>query len=128
MTASLIGGQLKIEGDAFGNDIRIAQSATAVTITGRNGTLVDGAASSLRLAEIKMNAGNDVVAIARLRTAGDQVIELGDGNDRVNLTGDVTGTLVAVVGGQGTDTVAGNNLTSGGDMSFHLDWRTASGG
>ncbi|MCU0705692.1 MAG: hypothetical protein MUF18_17115 [Fimbriiglobus sp.] len=127
VTATLIGGQLKIEGDDFANDIRVSQTSTAVTVAGRNGTLVNGvasvrfAAANLQQAEIKMNGGNDVVAIARLVTGGDQVIELGDGNDRINLNGDVTGTLVAVIGGQGDDTVTGTNLTSGGDMNFQLE-------
>lgn len=101
VVASLIGGQLKIEGDDFGNDVRIAQNATGVTVTGRNGTLVNGvasvrfAATNLQQAEIKMNGGND----------------------RINLTG----TLVAVIGGQGEDTVNGTNLTSAGDMNFQLE-------
>lgn len=127
VTATLIGGQLKIDGDDLGNDIRIVQNATSVTVTGRNGTTVNGftsvrfGATSLEKAEIKMNGGNDILAIARLVTSGDQVIELGDGNDRTNLTGDVTGTLVAIIGGAGDDTVNGTNLTSGGDMSFQLE-------
>jgi hypothetical protein len=90
VSAALEGSLLVIAGDNLNNQITVAQSAVGdITITGANGTLVNGLRSvrfpgvQLNAAEMLMGAGNDIVTLRGIRAANDLFINLGPGADRL---------------------------------------------
>jgi hypothetical protein len=118
------GALVTVFGDNASNQIIVAQNlAGDVTVTGRNGTLVNGL-PSVRLArvaleqmEIRMEGGNDIVTVSGLNVSNDLYVNLGDGSDRL-LTGAVAnriGAHLTVEGGNGNEIVRLTNWFVGGD-------------
>lgn len=127
VTASLLGGQLSVYGDGADNNITVTQSATALTISGQNGTRVNGLASvtfafpSVVQAEFKMEGGNDTVAISGLRTTlGDITLETMLGNDSVSMSNVQAGSTISVNMEGGDDSFAAIGATAGADMSVEM--------
>lgn len=120
VTAELSGGDLFITGDSLGNEVRVAQAANGtVTVTGQNGTLINGLTSVtfanavLNKIEANMEAGNDVLTIARATVAGDILVQMDDGNDRVVATNVSAGLDAIFIGGAGIDVLDDNGITGG---------------
>lgn len=121
------GALLKVFGDNAANDIAITQNANGdVTVSGRNGTLINGLASArfprmvLNAVEIDLAGGNDVVAISNLRIANDLNVKLGDGSNRL-LTGaspSAVGANVSIEGGLHSDMIRLTNWIVGGDVAI----------
>ncbi len=121
---ALEGSLLKVVGDNLANDIVIAQNiAGDITVTGRNGTTVNGRPSfrlprvALNAIEMQMEGGNDVVAVRSLQVANDLYANLGEGNDRFDLlAGTTIGAIAGVEGGIGADTIRVIDSVVGADL------------
>lgn len=121
---ALEGSLLKVVGDNLSNDIVIAQNiAGDITVTGRNGTTVNGRPSfrlprvALNAIEMQMEGGNDVVAVRSLQVANDLYANLGEGNDRFDLlAGTTIGAIAGVEGGIGADTIRVIDSVVGADL------------
>ncbi len=127
VSASLLGGQLSVFGDGGDNNITVTQSATALTISGQNGTLVNGQAAvsfafpSIIQAEFKMEGGNDTVAISGLRTTlGDITVETMSGDDAVTLNGVSAASTLSVNMEVGGDSFSATDTTAGADMGLEM--------
>lgn len=110
---ALEGSLLKVIGDNLGNDFVISQNiAGDITVTGRNGTTVNGRPSfrlprvALNAIEMQLEGGNDIVTVRNLQVANDLYANLGEGNDRFDLlAGTNVGVNASVEGGLGADTI-----------------------
>jgi hypothetical protein len=121
------GELVKVFGDNAANNIAIAQNLNGdITVTGRNGTLVNGRTSvrlprvPLNAMEIDMGGGNDIVALSNLRIANDLFVNLGEGANRL-LTGAApssVGANVAIEGGMSSDLIRLTQWTIGGDLAI----------
>ena len=94
ITTSLNDGTLNIQGDAAADDIAIVGSATPgqVTVTGRNGTTVDGVVDGSTTVNgvradlfIQLFGGDNVVSLDNLYIAGKIDVFSGDQSDVVTL-------------------------------------------
>lgn len=113
--AALEGGLLVVEGDQFGNQIAIARTATGdVVVSGQNGTLINGLPAvrfprvELNAVDIRMEGGNDIVAIRNLQVATDLNVDLGAGNDRLTSPAAAPSTIggnMSILGNEGNDIV-----------------------
>jgi hypothetical protein len=124
--ATLEGSLMKIEGDNLSNQIAVTQNSVGdVIVSGQNGTRINGLSSvrfarpQLNAMEIRMEGGDDTVAMRGVNLTNDLFVDLGAGNDR--LTSPATtpiniGANAAVYGGAGTDTVQLANATVREDL------------
>lgn len=126
--AQLSGGDLALQGDNLGNEVRVSQAANGnVTVRGLNGTTVNGLAqvtypaAVLNKVEANLEGGNDILTIGSLNVAGDVFVQAGEGNDRVVLNGTISGSLVSVSGGLGADTVRVADVSVLGDMNVNTE-------
>jgi hypothetical protein len=118
VTAMLSGGTLTVVGDAFDNAVSIRQSPLGdITIVGLNGTTVNGRSAVfvgrglLNGLNVNMGGGNDAVEVVGLWVWGAITVEGGAGNDTIRLAA-VTGGSIAVDGGPGNDTVIAQGVVS----------------
>jgi hypothetical protein len=117
VTTALNSGTLTITGDTAADDIAIVGTANPgeITVTGRNGTLVNGVANgstTISGVTAHINAdfgtGNNVINVDNIYLAGHLQLAMADGVDRVILgaTGVVsTGLHCTVATGRGNDIV-----------------------
>lgn len=126
--AQLSGGDLALQGDNLGNEVRVSQAANGtVTVRGLNGTTVNGlaqvtyAGAVLNKVEANLEGGNDVLTIGSLNVAGDVFVQAGEGNDRVVLNGTISGSLISVSGGLGADTVRLADVNVLGDVNVNTE-------
>ena len=110
VTTSLNGGTLTITGDGGADDIAIVGTPGGeITVTGRNGTTVNGSTvvpGVLGDLLIDLGDGNNVINVDNVFLAGRLDLETGDGNDQVvfGATGVVTsGGICSVNTGAGND-------------------------
>jgi hypothetical protein len=87
---NVVDGNLRIAGDAEGNEILITAGAEpgSFVITGVDGTTLDGAAdpitvTGVRNIRINLGEGNDLAAVAGANIRGNVGIQTGAGDDRV---------------------------------------------
>jgi hypothetical protein len=124
VTALLEGSLLTVTGDNASNSVLISRSSTGdVTVTGRNGTRVNGVAFArfprlqLNAAEIRMEGGNDSVTLQGIRTGNDLYINLGSGADGLNTTAPVTvGANLTIEAAEGADNIQLTGLTAAEDI------------
>lgn len=124
--AALEGSLLTVEGDNFDNQIAITRSTVGdIVISGQNGTLVNGLPSfrfpqvQLNALEVRMEAGNDTVALRGLQVANDVNVNLGAGNDRLTSPATSPSTIsgnMFVLGDEGNDVVQLAALTVREDL------------
>lgn len=126
--AALEGSLLTVEGDNLDNQIAITRTAVGdIVVAGQNGTLVNGLPSfrfpqvQLNALEVRMEGGNDTVALRSLQVANDVNVNLGAGNDR--LTSPATAPSIingnmSVLGDEGNDIVQLAALTVRGDLTI----------
>jgi hypothetical protein len=116
VTTSLANGDLTITGDTAADDIAIVGTANPgeLTITGRNGTVVNGTPGGsvtvpgvARHLIINLNGGDDHVSLDNTFIAGNIEITTGDGDDRV-VTGEFS--PVSPAGHLSIRTGAGNDV------------------
>lgn len=103
------GGTLRVTGDATANHVRIQKSERGLTISGRDGSLINGKpqldvsiTGSVSL-EADLGDGNDDLEIIGV-TLGTARLNLGEGNDSVSILLSSIGSL-HVNGGDGADTL-----------------------
>lgn len=119
-------GQLiKIVGDGQPNNILVAQTnAGTLTVTGRNGTRVNGQPSatirniSINAMEVRLEGGNDQITFSNVLIANDLFLDLGSGADRI-LTGSLPSSVGAncnIEGGTGNDVVRLTGWMVGSDL------------
>ena len=93
---SLFSGTLTITGDDTADNIEIMGTSRAgeLRVTGRGGTAVNGVENGSATIpgvtgslNVRLNGGNDVVAVDNVYLAGSLSITTGDGNDTVHLAG-----------------------------------------
>jgi hypothetical protein len=114
------GKMLTLTGDAFSNYVTITPGGAtdAFTVTGVNGTTVNGAAAAtflgVRSVTVAMGAGDDRVDLTSLKVRGNVKIRLDDGNDSVYFTATSIRGKTFVRCGAGTDTVR----TDGGAIFY----------
>jgi hypothetical protein len=125
VAAAFDGTLLTVEGDNFDNQIAITRTVVGdVVITGQNGTLVNGLPSvrypraQLNAMEVRMEGGNDTVALRSLQVANDLFVDMGAGNDRLTAPASTIGANMAVMGGEGNDIVQLAGVTVREDLSI----------
>jgi large repetitive protein len=128
VTAILSGSDLNLLGDAAANSIRVQQdSAGAITITGFDGTTINGQPAvifgpvALTKLEAKMEAGDDRIEVFYVTSSGDITIDAGDGWDAVAPVGVTAGDNIDVYMGSGTDRdyISAHSIrTLRGDVTF----------
>lgn len=122
-------GQLiKIVGDGQPNNILVAQTnAGTLTVTGRNGTRVNGQPSatirniSINAMEVRLEGGNDQITFSNVLIANDLFLDLGSGADRI-LTGSLPSSVGAncnIEGGTGNDVVRLTGWMVGSDLNVN---------
>lgn len=126
VVAALEGSFLRVEGDNFGNQVAISQTALGdVVIAGQNGTTINGLPSvrfvrpQINALELRMEGGNDVVTLRGLNVANDLFVDLGAGDDRLTTpaASPVTvGANASVLGSEGNDVVQLNSMTVREDL------------
>ncbi len=126
VVAALEGNFLRVEGDNLDNQIAIAQTFQGdVIVSGQNGTLINGLASvrfvrpQINALEVRMEGGNDTVALRGLNIANDLFVDLGAGDDRLTspATGPVTvGANASIFGSEGNDTLQLGAMTVREDL------------
>lgn len=115
VTAAVMGGNLKIVGDNSANQISIQSTAGGLQITSLDGTTkINGGNGPVTLsgvtgnASISMGRGDDVLKIgggAVTTTFAHNVsIDVGDGNDTLNIATTSIGGNLSIAGGNGSDT------------------------
>lgn len=126
--ADLSGGDLSLQGDNLGNEVRVSQAANGnVVVRGLNGTTVNGlsqvvfAGAALNKVEANLEGGNDVLTLGSLAVAGDVFVQAGDGDDRVVLNGTISGSVIDISGGLGADTVRVVNVNVLGDLFVNTE-------
>lgn len=131
ITAQLSSGDLALTGDALGNEVRVSQNAAGdVVVRGLNGTTVNGVTQvvyrgvALNKFEANLEGGNDALTVANLRTADGIYVNLAAGNDRMVMNGAISGNVIDVNKGTGTDSVRGQNTTVIGDVNVIADGQT----
>lgn len=129
VVTSLSGTHLFVTGDDTADSILITPSegAASVTVTGFDGTLVDGADEAVsfpnvRRLTVKLMHGADRLAIAWITLPGPLYVGMGKGNDDVDLEEVVAG-AVTIATSQGYDIVN----VFGPSYFDSLDIRTGSG-
>lgn len=146
-------GELRILGDAAGNNIQVSQLANGDWKVQGIGTKVNGSNSAQTFSGITQLAvdllgGNDVIKVANGTLAneldigaeqgadvitvtniraGDIFVDSGAGNDAVTLTGCNSDNRFIIHTGDGSDALAVNNCFAGGDMDFELSDTAADG-
>ena len=111
ITVDLTTNELRATGDGSGNEISIAEGSSlgTYTVTGLNGTTVNGAASDdfdgIRGFVINLAQGNDRVVMSPTLVRGNLRIILGEGADTVSLDGVRVHGRTAIRGGPGSDRV-----------------------
>lgn len=120
------GEVLEIRGDAAANQVTVTQTADGiVTVSGQNGTLINGRASvrfagaRLEKTDIRLFGGADSLTVNNLRVSVDQNVEMGAGNDVVVLNDARAGANVSVKTEDGFDRVTATGVVAGGD--FFID-------
>jgi hypothetical protein len=124
VVALLEGSLLTVTGDNSSNSVLISRSAAGdVTVTGRNGTKINGLTSvrfprlQLNAAEIRMEGGSDSVTLQGIQTGNDLYVNLGSGADRLNTTAPViVGANLTIEGAEGADNIQLTNLTAFEDI------------
>lgn len=122
-------GQLiKIVGDGQPNNILVAQTnAGTLTVTGRNGTRVNGQPSttirniSINAMEVRLEGGNDQITFSNVLIANDLSVDLGSGADRI-LTGSLPSSVGAnctIEGGTGNEVVRLTGWMVGSDLNVN---------
>jgi hypothetical protein len=118
-------GLLHVVGDAAGDQIMIQQDAGgAIVVTGQNGTKVNGqdngsAAAAAAGVVVQLGDGDDVVQLSGV-SVGSLTVETAGGNDQIALSGVSVTNDAAISAGAGNDVVTlygvsvGNNLTLDG--------------
>lgn len=131
VAAALEGSLLVVAGDQLANELAIVQNSSGnVTLTGLNGTTVNGRPSltfvnpRLNAAEIRLEGGNDRLSITGLRTGNDLNIDLGSGNDSANVQAAVGGNL-GIKGEAGNDAVTVRGSRVGIDLNVEMGVGTA---
>jgi hypothetical protein len=131
VAAALEGSLLVVARDQLANDLAIVQNAAGdVTLTGLNGTTVNGMPSrtfirpNLNAAEIRLEGGHDRLSITGLRTGNDLNVDLGAGNDTANIQASVGGNL-GVKGEAGNDSVTVRGSRIGLDLNVEMGIGTA---
>lgn len=130
---------LIITGSDQADDFTIKSIAGgAITLTGNNGTLIDGSPSenTLPVTSVKMilKGGDDVVtadATSALNVAGALIIDGGDGNNSINLTttnSPITLGAFSYIGGEGTDNITLGQSSIASSINGDLSINTGNGG
>jgi hypothetical protein len=116
-------GELQLTGDDLANDVQVDKDPATkeIRVLGRNGTTINGVAefrtTGVKSIRAVMNGGDDVLAIAGFRLKKNLYIDMGAGNNSVDIYHMVVLGRVTVYGGDGDDTVkieAGSDLGGGG--------------
>ncbi|MCI0333875.1 MAG: LEPR-XLL domain-containing protein [Planctomycetes bacterium] len=102
---NVVGGNLRIEGDAEDNKIMIVSGADAGTfvVTGLDGTTLEGATDPITVSDVlnirvNLGEGNDLAAIVGANVGGNVSIQTGAGDDRVLVgTGEGAAELAGVL-------------------------------
>jgi hypothetical protein len=126
VSVALEGQLLTVQGDNLGNQVVVSQNAAGtVTVSGQNGTLINGLASvrfvnpQLNAMEIRMEDGDDSVSLRGVRLANDLFADLGNGNDLLSTsaaTPVVVGGNAMIEAGAGNDAVRLNGITVREDL------------
>ncbi|MEQ1932662.1 MAG: hypothetical protein ABL962_02105 [Fimbriimonadaceae bacterium] len=122
--AQISSHDLNLQGDLFGNQIRIDRTPTGVRIVGVNGTRVNGLPSvhfvSGPLVNVtgQMGAGNDWVHFRSDNNLGDVVLEAGDGHDSIIVTGSQSRANLNLKGEAGADRIAVDDSYALGDITL----------
>ncbi len=126
VSVALEGQLLTVQGDNLGNQVVVSQNAAgAVTISGQNGTLINGLPSvrfinpQLNAMEIRMEGGDDSVSLRGVRIANDLFADLGAGNDLLTTaaaTPVVIGANAMIEAGAGNDIVRLSGITVREDL------------
>lgn len=112
------GSNMKVEGDFQSNDILVTQGAGPgqFVVTGRNGTLVNGAPSAqfdgVKQVVMRMGDGADVVEMESLSVRRSLRIRLDEGNDVCRLRDVIVGRPLRIVGGDGQDDISIGGIES----------------
>jgi hypothetical protein len=125
------GQQLEVVGDNLGNNVVISQSlAGAITVSGQNGTLINGLPSvrfaqglGLEKFDVRMEGGEDRVTINRVNVAGDLNVDLGlnvAGRDTLSISNSTFQGNVFAYGGRDLDTINMTGSTVFGDAIIDL--------
>jgi hypothetical protein len=125
------GQLLDVRGDNLNNNIVIAQQLSgAIVVTGQFGTLINGLPSvrfanglSIEKLDVRMEGGDDRVAINRLNLAGDLNADLGInslGRDTLVVNNSTIQGNLFGFGGFDTDTINVNGTTVFGDAIIDL--------
>jgi hypothetical protein len=116
-------GELQITGDDFANDVLIERDLMTMemVVRGRNGTTVNGAAEfrvpGFHSVRATMNGGDDVLTAAGFNVHRHFYVDLGEGDDALNLVRVVVLGRAYAYGKGGGDTIrfeAGCDLRAGG--------------
>lgn len=125
------GQLLDVRGDELNNNAVITQALNgAITITGQNGTLINGLPSvrfanglAIETLDVRMEGGDDRLTINRLNIAGDVNADMGVnllGRDTVAINNSsIQGSLFAF-GGRDLDTINVSGTTVFGDVTIDL--------
>jgi hypothetical protein len=129
VAVALEGQLLKLQGDNLSNQVVVAQNAAGtVTISGQNGTTINGRASvrfvnpQLEQLDIRMEGGDDSVVLRGVAVTNDLFVDLGAGNDRLTsplLTPVTVGAIATIEGGAGNDVVRLDGFTVFEDLSIN---------
>lgn len=126
VAVALEGQLLTLRGDNLSNQVVVAQNAAGtVTISGQNGTTINGLGSvrllnpQLNQLDIRMEGGDDSVILRGVTVANDLFVDLGAGNDRLSspqLTPVTVGASATIEGGSGNDVVRLDGFTVREDL------------
>ena len=133
VSVSLSAAAVVVTGDELANDLEMVSSPDTLTLRGRNGTTINGAATAITLSStgttlnrqllVRLGAGNDVLSIGSDIRFGRLVqIQTDAGDDSVSLVGSTLDRPFLYNAGTGTDSVVLSRQTLSSDVSI-----TASG-
>jgi hypothetical protein len=118
VTISSSNGILSILGDAAANDIRVQSTAPgSITITGLNGTTLNGGAGPLTITNfnknlsIRLNDGDDSVELIGLHVNKQANIDLGAGNNTLQISNTTFEKEFTIRSGDGNDAISLTNVT-----------------
>jgi len=130
--ATVANGSLVVRGDGDANQLIIelgpildvVGAVPTVTITGLDGTTINGQSSPANFAQVtrdlrvKLAGGDDVLTLRVMSTGRDLSVDLGRGADAVTLDGVAVGRNLAVRGAGGPKSLDLRNVTVAGRTSL----------
>jgi len=130
VTAALVGGDLQLNGDAAGNDIKISKTTAGIIVQGLNGTTINGAttdfvaypiaATSNGSITATLGAGNDKIQLDGIDLDDVLSVDGGTGDDSLGLTSTAIHGRVVFTGGAGKDTFFGETSTIDGNLNANM--------